>query len=178
LKLVARIQVKIDPTARSSMWEDLSRGRLTEVDYLNGEIVRLADSLGTKAPINQRIIELVRDAELRGQRPAQPQRRRVVASDQRLKCSRNFGEPRRLSSSNSRAAHGRARCDSPSGVRAYSAAHAVPVIIVDYSRGRGVPGNRSSGRARATSSFHRIEGEARKLAPLTERQAALGRRGS
>jgi len=63
LKLVARVQVKIDPTARSSMWEDLSRGRLTEVDYLNGEIVRLAESLGTKAPINERIIELVRDAE-------------------------------------------------------------------------------------------------------------------
>ena len=69
LKLVARIQVKIDPTARSSMWEDLSRGRLTEVDYLNGEIIRLADSLGTKAPINQRIIELVRDAELRAKGP-------------------------------------------------------------------------------------------------------------
>lgn len=63
LKLVSRVQVKIDPTARSSMWEDLSRGRLTEVDYLNGEIVRLAESLGAKAPINQRIIELVRDAE-------------------------------------------------------------------------------------------------------------------
>jgi 2-dehydropantoate 2-reductase len=63
LKIVARVQVKIDPTARSSMWEDLSRGRLTEVDYLNGEIVRLAESLGTKAPVNQRIIELVRDAE-------------------------------------------------------------------------------------------------------------------
>ena len=63
LKIVARVQVKIDPTARSSMWEDLSRGRLTEVDYLNGEIVRLAESLGTRAPINQRIIDLVREAE-------------------------------------------------------------------------------------------------------------------
>jgi 2-dehydropantoate 2-reductase len=63
LRIVARAQVKIDPSARSSMWEDLTRGRLTEVDYLNGEIVRLAASIGAKAPINQRIIELVRDAE-------------------------------------------------------------------------------------------------------------------
>ena len=44
LRLVARTQLKIDPEARSSMWADLSKGRLTEVDYLNGEIVRLAQS--------------------------------------------------------------------------------------------------------------------------------------
>ncbi len=69
LKWVARLQLKIDPTARSSMWEDLSRGRLTEVDYLNGEIVKLAESLGTTAPINQRIIGLVHDAERAGKGP-------------------------------------------------------------------------------------------------------------
>ena len=69
LKVVARIQVKIDPEARSSMWEDLTQRRLTEVDYLNGEIVRLAESLGTTAPINKRIIELVRQAEQAGKGP-------------------------------------------------------------------------------------------------------------
>src|SRR4029079_4257224 len=35
----------IDPQARSSMWEDLEAGRTTEVDYLNGEIVALAERM-------------------------------------------------------------------------------------------------------------------------------------
>ena len=32
----------IDPLARSSMWEDLERGRRTEIDWINGEVLRLA----------------------------------------------------------------------------------------------------------------------------------------
>jgi 2-dehydropantoate 2-reductase len=66
LKVVARAQLKIDPEARSSMWEDVSRGRLTEVDYLNGEIVRLAESCGAAAPLNRRIVEMVHDVEKQG----------------------------------------------------------------------------------------------------------------
>ena len=65
LKLVAGAQVKIDPEARSSMWEDLSRGRLTEVDHLNGEIVRLAEACGASAPLNARMVKLVHEAEQR-----------------------------------------------------------------------------------------------------------------
>ena len=62
-QLLARAQLKIDPQARSSMWEDLARGRPTEVDYLNGEIVRLAEKHSVDAPLNRRIVELVHDAE-------------------------------------------------------------------------------------------------------------------
>lgn len=58
----------IDPLARSSMWEDLEAGRLTEVDYLNGEVVRLARSLGRAAPVNARLVALVHDAEQGGRR--------------------------------------------------------------------------------------------------------------
>ncbi len=54
---------KIDDKARSSMSDDLVHGRKTEVDYINGEIVRLAESLGRDAPINRRIVALVRKAE-------------------------------------------------------------------------------------------------------------------
>ena len=54
---------KIDEKARSSMSDDLARGRTTEVDYINGEVVRLAESLGRDAPINRRIVALVRKAE-------------------------------------------------------------------------------------------------------------------
>jgi 2-dehydropantoate 2-reductase len=58
----------IDPLARSSMWEDLEAGRTTEVDWLNGEIVRLAQSLGRRAPVNARLVELVHAAEQGGRR--------------------------------------------------------------------------------------------------------------
>ena len=54
---------KIDEKARSSMSDDLLSGRKTEIDQLNGEVVRLAESLGLDAPINRRIVELVREAE-------------------------------------------------------------------------------------------------------------------
>lgn len=63
VKILSRVQVSIDPEARSSMWDDLSRGRLTEVDFLNGEIVRLAGSCGTEAPLNAQIVRLVHKAE-------------------------------------------------------------------------------------------------------------------
>ena len=63
VRTVIRAQLRVDPEARTSMWTDLERGRPTEVDFLNGEIVRLADQLGIAAPINQRIAELVHEAE-------------------------------------------------------------------------------------------------------------------
>lgn len=66
VRVIAGAQVKIDPEARSSMWEDLSRGRLTEVDHLNGEIVRVAESCGRRAPLNARMVEIVHDAEKKG----------------------------------------------------------------------------------------------------------------
>jgi len=54
---------KIDAKARSSMADDLAAGRTTEIDYLNGEFVRLAERLQRDAPINRSIVELVRRAE-------------------------------------------------------------------------------------------------------------------
>jgi 2-dehydropantoate 2-reductase len=60
---VAAPMLRIDPEARSSMWEDLEAGRRTEVDYLNGAIVTLARSLGRNAPCNARMVELIRAAE-------------------------------------------------------------------------------------------------------------------
>ena len=67
LRVVASAQVKVDPEARSSMWEDVSRGRKTEVDYLNGEIVGLAEAHGVPAPLNARIVAMVHEVEQRGQ---------------------------------------------------------------------------------------------------------------
>lgn len=65
---VARRLLAIDPLARSSMWEDLAAGRRTEIDWLNGEVVRLAAAHGLNAPVNARLVELIRAAEAGGRR--------------------------------------------------------------------------------------------------------------
>ncbi|UCI19869.1 2-dehydropantoate 2-reductase [Mesorhizobium sp. B2-1-8] len=62
-KLLARRMLAIDPEARSSMWDDLRRGRPTEIDDLQGAVLRLAEKAGTPAPTLQRISALVRAAE-------------------------------------------------------------------------------------------------------------------
>ena len=60
---VARRMLAVDPAARSSMWEDLLRRRNTEIDYLQGAILALADSTGVAAPLTRRIARLVKEAE-------------------------------------------------------------------------------------------------------------------
>ena len=57
--LVARRMLRIDAQARSSMADDLVQGRKTEVDALCGEVVRLAGTLGRRAPLNARMLALV-----------------------------------------------------------------------------------------------------------------------
>ena len=49
--------------ARNSMWQSLSRGKPTEIDYINGEIVNLAKQNNLKAPINIKLVELIKEAE-------------------------------------------------------------------------------------------------------------------
>lgn len=58
--------VRIDPTARSSMWEDLQRGRMTEIDELQGAVIARAEALGLAAPVNRAIAEAIRAAERAG----------------------------------------------------------------------------------------------------------------
>ncbi|MFE3163072.1 2-dehydropantoate 2-reductase [Streptomyces sp. NPDC059224] len=60
---LAGATLRIDAQARSSMWEDLQRGRATEIDSLQGEIVALAAAHGRTAPANARLVTLVRAAE-------------------------------------------------------------------------------------------------------------------
>ena len=67
-RIIAAKMLAIDPLARSSMLDDLDAGRPTEVDWLNGEIVRLAGKLGRPAPVNARLAELVQVAEEGGRR--------------------------------------------------------------------------------------------------------------
>lgn len=62
-RAVAAPMVTIDPKARSSMWEDLERGRRTEVDHLQGLIVALAGKHGLNAPLSAATVALIRKAE-------------------------------------------------------------------------------------------------------------------
>ena len=65
---VASTMLEIDPFARSSMADDLDLGRTTEIEWINGEVVRLAAEVGLDAPVNHRVVELVREAEAGGRR--------------------------------------------------------------------------------------------------------------
>ena len=59
-RLIAARMLRIDAKARSSMAEDLALGRPTEIDALCGEVVRLAKRQGLRAPLNARMVELVK----------------------------------------------------------------------------------------------------------------------
>lgn len=61
--IVAASTLKIDPQARSSMYEDLQLGRATEIDFLNGEIERLGKKHNIATPVNSNIIALVKQAQ-------------------------------------------------------------------------------------------------------------------
>lgn len=65
---LARKMLAIDPLARSSMADDLAAGRPTEVDWINGEVVRLGERLERQAPVNERLVALVHAAEASGGR--------------------------------------------------------------------------------------------------------------
>jgi len=65
-RLAARQALKIDAKARSSMADDLSAGRPTEIAWLCGEVQRLAQSLKLQAPLNARMQALVEAWPQRG----------------------------------------------------------------------------------------------------------------
>ncbi|MFW9905834.1 MAG: ketopantoate reductase family protein [Candidatus Thorarchaeota archaeon] len=48
---------------KCSMLQDIERGRKTEIDYMNGFIVRESRRLGLKAPVNAAIADLIRHLE-------------------------------------------------------------------------------------------------------------------
>ncbi|MCA1499378.1 2-dehydropantoate 2-reductase [Bradyrhizobium sp. NBAIM14] len=61
--------MKIDPEARSSMWQDLKQGRKTEIDYLQGAVIALAERNHVAVPLMRRIVALIKEAEAAGNGP-------------------------------------------------------------------------------------------------------------
>ena len=102
---------KIDANARSSMADDFAAKRTTEIDYLNGEVVKLARKLGMKAPVNEAILVLVKQAEAG------------------VRTAMELGRPARLCP---RAPHRRSRANkgttSPSEVRSMSGKCVCPMV--------------------------------------------------
>ena len=49
-----------------SLLQDLRQRRRTEVNYINGEFVRLGESLGEKAPLNRAVASMASELETRG----------------------------------------------------------------------------------------------------------------
>lgn len=79
-RMIARQMLAVDPHARSSMQDDLTAGRPTEVAYLQGEIAALAARVGTTAPVTARLVALVRAAEAGGKRNFTAAELRVAVS--------------------------------------------------------------------------------------------------
>jgi hypothetical protein len=48
---------------RGSTWQSIVRGRPSEIDYLNGEIVRRGRRLGIPTPFNSHIVDVVHEVE-------------------------------------------------------------------------------------------------------------------
>lgn len=46
-----------------SLYQDLKRGKPTEVEHINGQFVRLAESVGTRAPVNAEIVAMTHELE-------------------------------------------------------------------------------------------------------------------
>jgi 2-dehydropantoate 2-reductase len=48
---------------RFSTWQSIARGKPSEIEYLNGEVVRLGQELGVPTPYNSHLTALVREVE-------------------------------------------------------------------------------------------------------------------
>ncbi|MFD0986675.1 2-dehydropantoate 2-reductase [Methyloligella solikamskensis] len=65
-RLLARGMLAIDPRARSSMWDDLEAGKPTEVDFIQGKVMSLAEETGTATPVTANVFLHIKDAEAAG----------------------------------------------------------------------------------------------------------------
>lgn len=63
---LSRASLKVSPEARSSMADDLAAGRPTEVGELQGAVATVSATYGMRAPVCERVVELVHEAEAAG----------------------------------------------------------------------------------------------------------------
>jgi len=59
--ILKHIDVTLDMgPVKTSMWQDIEAGRKTEVEYINGYVVRKADELNMPAPVNRLLMSLIK----------------------------------------------------------------------------------------------------------------------
>lgn len=56
---------------KSSMWQDIEKGRKTEIDHINGYVEKKAETFGVPTPINNALIKLVKDIEQKKKTPSE-----------------------------------------------------------------------------------------------------------
>ena len=64
---IAASMLTIDTQARTSMAYDLMAKRKTEIDVLQGQVVRMGEKLGRSTPISAMVVDVIRSAEVAGQ---------------------------------------------------------------------------------------------------------------
>jgi 2-dehydropantoate 2-reductase len=69
---------RVGMPGRPSLAQDVLKKRRTEIEQLNGEIVRLGATLGIATPVNAAITELVREMEAGRWQPGADSLRRLV----------------------------------------------------------------------------------------------------
>jgi 2-dehydropantoate 2-reductase len=59
------METQLPPTAahKSSMLQDIERGKRTEIDYLNGAVVSSGEALGIETPVNKTITDIIKSLE-------------------------------------------------------------------------------------------------------------------
>lgn len=70
---------------KSSSLQSLERGRLTEVDSLNGYIVKRGDEYGVAVPLNKRIVSMIHEIEKHKRRSEMDNLKESII----LQCSKN-----------------------------------------------------------------------------------------
>jgi 2-dehydropantoate 2-reductase len=65
LPLLLRVGIGRTPNPGSTL-QSVRRGQPTEIDFLNGAVVRAASAVGRTAPVNARLVELVHEVERSG----------------------------------------------------------------------------------------------------------------
>lgn len=58
--IFARFAFKVGPNATSSMYEDVLARRGTEIDFLQGEVVKLGIKCGVHTPVCQRVVDIIK----------------------------------------------------------------------------------------------------------------------
>lgn len=66
----APLRGQLTTEAQSSTWQSLARQQGTvETEFLNGEIVRVAKKIGLRAPINEKLLQIVQEMALKREKP-------------------------------------------------------------------------------------------------------------